>query len=177
MKIHIIDTFLNQRESKKEIFQTEVAIKQKNTTNTVETHYHEMNKNVLFEEAVVPPFEHGNSFNLDLPVSIVILKKNAIKQLREKNIYEEIISQNDLNELINFMISDCFWFTVLFYKNEQTANGEKMNKFLSEVIEKYLKKISQNYFNFFIKLCEQESTNTKVDRAKPILDGVLKVTI
>jgi len=83
------------------------------------------------------------------------------------------------------MISDSFWFTVSFFK---TINKEKRDTHYSKKSAQreennltpackeaivILKRISENYFKFFIKLCDETATSRKDQ--KDLKDNILEI--
>ena len=76
------------------------------------------------------------------------------------------MNEPNLNSLVDALISDSFWFVVCFFQSSNTVEkkrGEELKKQLSEI----LKRISTNYFKFFINLCDDDCVIKKKD---PVLN-------
>ena len=97
-----------------------------------------------------------------------------------------ILKDEELKKLADAMISDSFWFTVSFFKtinkekreinNSKKLNFTKEEKILSPALKEaviILKRISENYFKFFIKLCDETATSRKDQ--KDLKDNILEI--
>jgi hypothetical protein len=114
-----------------------------------------------FQEAFPPPF-NPNNISLKMPFDTTIVKKNATKNLEQKAKFNKLFDEPGLNKLVDALISDSFWFVVCFFR---IPNGTE--KSITEVLKKncneILKRISTNYFKFFINLCDDECKVKKKD--------------
>jgi hypothetical protein len=108
-----------------------------------------------------------------------------VKNFSEKNRLNHILKDDELNKLTDAMISDSFWFTVSFFKTinlekiesnlRRKAHHLKEEKVLSPALKEavvILKRISENYFKFFIKLCDETSFARKDQ--KDLKDNILE---
>ena len=124
-------------------------------------------KSETFFEVQIPIYNPAN-LSLSIPVDINKIKKNALNSINasKKNKLSEFLKKPALNELINALISDSFWFVVGFFqsKNENYAKPEdemqySQSKISSKneqikLISEILTRISCNYFKFFIRVAD-----------------------
>ena len=96
---------------------------------------------------------------------------NAAKNIQDKGRMNNLLNSKPvLNNLLEALIDDSFWFCVLFYKY---SNKEKRYNPFKDIKERedldvlksriyiILKRISFNFFRFFIKLCEESEIKKK----------------
>lgn len=122
-----------------------------------------------FENAE-PVINDDKNIPFKLPVKLFQVKLNAAKNII-KSKFDLILNDKDLDKLIDNIASDAFWFVVIAFKlfkiktdgmnikskekqYSKTEYETRMNMILD-----MLKRLSQNYFNFFIKLCEFGKSN------------------
>ena len=93
---------------------------------------------------------------------------NACKSLDDKGKLYELLKNNkgrDIEKLIDAMVGDSFWFIVAFfqYNTQMKLNegGEIPTKLIEAKNENegILKRIAFNFFEFFIKICEDKNLN------------------
>ena len=108
-----------------------------------------------------------------------------MKNFSDKNKLAHILKDDELNKLTDAMISDSFWFTVSFFntinkEKKENHNNKKFSskeeKLLSNSLKEaviILKRISENYFKFFIKLCDETATARKDQ--KDLKDNILEI--
>jgi hypothetical protein len=114
-----------------------------------------------FQEAFPPPFNPAH-ISLEMPFNTTILKKNATKNLHQKAKFNRLFEDPSLNKLVDALISDSFWFVVCFFR---IPNGtdKSVVELLKKNCNEILKRISTNYFKFFINLCDDECKVKKKD--------------
>lgn len=118
----------------------------------------------------VPPTYNPNSLSLPIPVDLFKIKKNATNSLTKVK-FSHLLQNPQLNELVDALISDSFWFIVCFFKlnnsprrvsstniidsptQNNSANSHPKTEQLNE-ISSILKRMSCNYFKFFIRVCD-----------------------
>ena len=118
----------------------------------------------------VPPIYNPNSLSLPIPVDLFKIKKNATNSLTKVK-FSHLLQNPQLNELVDALISDSFWFIVCFFKmnnsprrvsttnlidsptQNNSGNFHSKAEQLNE-ISSILKRMSCNYFKFFIRVCD-----------------------
>jgi len=118
-----------------------------------------------FQEAF-PPKYNSDKLSLELPVEIYTIRLNATKNFPFRGKINAIFKDKLLAEYVDAIISDSFWFVVAFFRSKNELDRricEELKKTAAEI----LKRISQNYFKFFINLCDDDSPVKKKD---PILN-------
>jgi len=114
-----------------------------------------------FQEALLPKYD-SNKLCLELPVDITTVKKNATKNFAQKGKFNPVLNDSTLNDLIDALISDSFWFVVCFFQ-QPNVNNKRKSEELKAQINEMLKRVSKNYFKFFINLCDDDSAIKKKD--------------
>ena len=148
------------------------------------------NKCPNFFDATPPPFDQNN-LSLTVPVDLVKIKKNAINSLAKPK-FAHLLQNTQLNELVDALISDSFWFIICFFQRNNKPKGDnddvlprypktttnkatsmrnqskgmKTSKEVNQnqikdkddgkivIILQTLKRMSCNYFKFFIRVCD-----------------------
>lgn len=185
LKIHVIPEFIDYYIEKEEkivrddnIFKTLIDVPQQNQVSRKD------NKEIGKSEISSYPKEFEKAFPFELavdemyfkiPIEISHVKLNANKN-SYKSKFSLIQEDKELDLLIDSMICDAFWFIVLSFqiykelnrRNNQNQNKEKEENIIDlnkneELLHKktlsdILLRISKNYFNFFIKLCEMNKS-------------------
>jgi hypothetical protein len=118
-----------------------------------------------FEEAV-PPRYNPENLSLELQMDITLIKRNAIKNFINKGIFNAVLTDQTLNQLVDALISDSFWFVVCFFQSFNLQDKKKSDAMKKKVNE-ILKRVSTNYFKFFINLCDDDCVIKKKD---PVLN-------
>ena len=150
---------------------------------------HHQIKCPTFFEAIPPPFDKSK-LSLSIPVDLIKIKKNAINSLSKPK-FNHLLQNPQLNELVDALISDSFWFIIcLFQRNNKPKNenddthllhqksitkatnrnqskGSKSYRDINQsnikedkhddkiiIILQLLKRMSCNYFKFFIRVCD-----------------------
>lgn len=113
-----------------------------------------------FNEAFPPKFDRAK-LSLDLPIQITLIKLNASKNFSYKGRLQTVLKDPGLNELVDALISDSFWFVVCFFRSNNETNVKKNEELKKEATE-ILTRMSCNYFNFFITLCEKHMHKKKI---------------
>lgn len=115
----------------------------------------------------VPPTYDPSTLSLPIPVDLLKIKKNATNSLAKVK-FSHLLQNPQLNELIDALISDSFWFIVCFFQfnnnqkdpnsTESDAKNSQMNSHTKTEqiasISIILKRMSCNYFKFFIRVCD-----------------------
>lgn len=118
-----------------------------------------------FQEAF-PPKYNPDKLSLELPVEIYTIRLNATKNFPFRGKINAVFKDKLLSEYVDAIISDSFWFVVAFFRSKNELDKrvcEELKKTAAEI----LKRISCNYFKFFINLCDDDSPVKKKD---PILN-------
>lgn len=121
-----------------------------------------------FQQAIPPKFIEGD-LSLKIPIEINQVKLNASKN-NEKSKFNVILNEpdlKDLNILIDAMISDAFWFIVISFRQFSWDNQNRRSSDYRSMSLDMQKRLSMNYFKFFIKLCDEN---------KKIMPDVKKTT-
>lgn len=130
-----------------------------------------------FEQAE-PPEENsiGKSLSFAIPIKIYQVKMNANKN-NNKAKFNYILKDKELDALIDAKISDSFWLIVMAFKYEKIQNNKKDKEKEFKLITNILKRLSQNYFNFFIKLCEfnKHQSNDNLNNVNPNIKNNLYI--
>lgn len=183
LKIHAIPEFIdfyNEKEEKivreDNFFKTLIDVPQLNQV------FSKDNKEVGKLDISSYPKEFEKAFPFELavddmyfkiPIEISHVKLNANKN-SYKSKFSLIQEDRELDLLIDSMICDAFWFIVLSFqiykesnrrdnknqvKEENTIDSNKNEELLhKKTLSDILLRISKNYFNFFIKLCEMNKS-------------------
>lgn len=117
-------------------------------------------KNQTFFEAKLPSYDHS-WLSFSIPIDLVKIKKNASNCLSKVK-FGLLFTNVSLNELVDALISDSFWFIVCFF---QTHN--KPGNHQEEELGVILKRMSCNYFKFFIRICDMGPSK----KNDPVLNG------
>lgn len=183
LKIHHIFEYLKYRENSKnsilynkiyflgnELFKTGVDVKRV-ANSTIKSQPEaeskfEDNQNVKNFKEATPPQYDPNNLSLELPLDITLIKKNAIKNFSNKGKFHAVLNHPNLNQLVDALISDSFWFVVCFFQISNTVDKKKVEE-LKRQVNEILKRISTNYFKFFINLCDDDCPIKKKD---PVLN-------
>lgn len=173
LKIHVIIDFINYYKEKESLIVREngyfkmlidAPLEVVKLHKMEDKHQQEHDPSKDFESASPPELVHGE-LSFKIPIQIFQVKLNANKN-NIKSKFNIILKDKELDMLIDAMICDSFWFVVLAFHLNELKNG-KENKSLIEskytTINDILKRLSQNYFNFFIKLCELNKHNNIAD--------------
>lgn len=164
LKIYIIQDFFKYYELKKErivrengFFKTliDVTHNGNKSTKICSLDEDDPNKHASkdFENAEVPDYPQGKELSYKIPIKIYQVKLNASKN-NSKSKFNVILKDKELDALVDAMISDSFWFIVVAFKyNKKSLEKKGKEETLKQIVE-MMKRLSQNYFNFFIKLCE-----------------------
>ena len=101
-----------------------------------------------------------------MDIDLNLIKKNATKNFSTKGLFIPILNDPKFNKLLDALILDSFWFIVAYI---QSCNLNKSYLIEQKTIEylAILKRISTNYFRFFINLCDDACIVKKKD---PILN-------
>ncbi len=118
-----------------------------------------------FQEAVPPEF-CSEKLSLELPVEIYTIRLNATKNFPFRGKINAIFKDKVLSEYVDAIISDSFWFVVAFFRSKNELD-KRVSEELKKTAAEILKRISCNYFKFFINLCDDDSPVKKKD---PILN-------
>lgn len=122
-----------------------------------------------FENAE-PVNNEDKNIPFKIPIKLIQVKLNAAKNIL-KSKFDLILNDKDLDKLIDNIACDAFWFIVIAFKlyklKVEGSNEKNKEKLYSKsayetrmnMILEMLKRLSQNYFNFFIKLCEFGKSN------------------
>lgn len=109
-----------------------------------------------------PPDLQSGDLSLTIPLEIYQVKLNANKN-NTKSKFNLLLQDVELDCLIDAMICDSFWLVVICCRISNTVKDNlKDNKSQYLLIDDIFKRLSQNYFNFFIKLCEISSLDNKL---------------
>ena len=119
-----------------------------------------------FEDAVLPKL-NPEKISLELDADLNLIKKNATKNFTQKGIFNPILNDPKLNKLLDALVLDSFWFIVTYIQSHNIQSKSKSEEKRKEVYE-ILKRISSNYFRFFINLCDNESSIVK--KKDPVLN-------
>ena len=128
-------------------------------------------KSPTFFEVHPPQMEPGAPC-LPIPVDIVKIIKNSLNSISKPK-FNELLKNKALNELIVALISDSFWFIVCFFQskndnipgqendikdseNSKIKNNSKNENY--KEISQILRRMSCNYFKFFIRICDMGQT-------------------
>ncbi len=101
-----------------------------------------------------------------MPIDTLTVKKNATKNFTQRGKFNPVLSDPNLNPLVDALISDSFWFVVCFFQISNTIEKKKIEE-LRKHVNETLKRISTNYFKFFINLCDDDCGIKKKD---PVLN-------
>jgi hypothetical protein len=149
-------------------FKTGVDVKRSTTMKIGDESRAEMVGEVLsknFQEAL-PPRMEPNSISLKMPIDTLVVKKNATKNFSQRGKFNPVLTDPKLNPLVDALISDSFWFVVCFFQISNVTDRKRLED-LKKNVNEILKRISQNYFKFFIDLCDDDSSIKKKD---PVLN-------
>lgn len=155
-----------------EIFQTQLKSPlRRNQTKNFEYKNLEIPKETAdrdkkFEDAVLPKLK-PDKISLELDIDLNLIKKNATKNFSQKGIFNPILNHPKLNKLLDALVLDSFWFIVTYIQSHNIQSKSKIEDKRKEVYE-ILKRISSNYFRFFINLCDNESSLVK--KKDPVLN-------
>ncbi len=97
-----------------------------------------------------------------MPFDTIIVKKNATKNFLQKAKFNRLFDDDNLNKLVDALISDSFWFVVCYFRLPN-ATEKKAIEELKKNCNEILKRISTNYFKFFINLCDDDCIVKKKD--------------
>ena len=121
-------------------------------------------KSPTFFDITPPKFIQGE-LSLSIPVDLIKIKKNAVNSISKVK-FSHFLQNPALNELIDALISDSFWFIVCFFQsknnNEIKPDDDLQTKRMKinnrnenfQIISQILKRMSCNYFKFFIRVCD-----------------------
>jgi hypothetical protein len=118
-----------------------------------------------FNEAYPPKFG-ADDVSLKLPVELNVIKVNAANNIAYKGKFNIILKDNYFSKLIDGLISDSFWFVVCFFRSKNEVDKRLVDD-LKKKTDIILKRISRNYFNMFITLCDD---NCVVKKKDPVLN-------
>ena len=114
---------------------------------------------------ITPPKYIQGELSLSIPVDLIKIKKNAVNSISKVK-FSHFLQNPALNELIDALISDSFWFIVCFFQsknnNEIKPDDDLQTKRIKinnrnenfQIISQILKRMSCNYFKFFIRVCD-----------------------
>jgi hypothetical protein len=105
-----------------------------------------------FLEAYPPKF-NPKKLSLELPIDISKIKKNA-NNSTSKVKFNSILKNSTLSQLIDALIADSFWFVVCFFQSINELARTRRDELVKQVTE-ILKRMSCNYFKFFINICDE----------------------
>jgi hypothetical protein len=117
----------------------------------------------FFEKAI--PEYNPNFLSLTIPVDLSKIKRNALNSIGKVK-FNHFVQNAALNELMDALISDGFWFIVGFFQNSNENLIEKEDDIRIKkikisnrnekklVISSILRRMSTNYFKFFIRVCD-----------------------
>jgi hypothetical protein len=144
---------VNQKEEKKEVEEESEKISEIPSI-----------KSPTFFDITPPKYIQGE-LSLSIPVDLIKIKKNAVNSI-SKIKFSHFLQNPSLNELIDALISDSFWFIVCFFQsknnNEIKPDDDNQTKRIKinnknenfQIISQILKRMSCNYFKFFIRVCD-----------------------
>jgi len=107
-----------------------------------------------FQDAFPPPYS-WNKLSLELPLDVTLIKRNAAKNFINKSKFNTAINKINLKQLVDALISDSFWFVVCYFQIYNVKEKAK-NDMLKQQVNEILRRISTNYFKFFINLCDDD---------------------
>ncbi len=122
----------------------------------------ESKKTKNFQEAFPPKF-NPEKLSLELPVEIYTIRLNATKNFPHRGKINAVFKDKLLSQYVDAIISDSFWFVVTFFRSKN-ENDKKICEELKKTSAEILKRISCNYFKFFINLCDDDSPVKKKER-------------
>jgi hypothetical protein len=179
LRVSHFTEYIKHRENKRkeriesETFRTAVDIRKIKSMTSIKIpvanedsdHASEFSKTKNFHEAYPPKFNPKN-ISLELPIDITLIKLNATKNFTYKGRLNGILKDSNLSQLVDALISDSFWFVVCFFQSSNIKEKHKLDD-LKKLVTEILKRISCNYFKFFINLCDDDSPVKKKD---PVLN-------
>ncbi len=164
LKLHPISEFIQfYTKSESNLFKTEIdsSTQKFKSSFTGKSEMKDMNQGLLKDFESAYPYEMSNTeLSYKIPIEIYQVKLNANKS-HIKSKFNIILQDTELDSLIDAMICDSFWFIVISFKiNTAKEKNKKPDNNNSILISDILKRLSKNYFNFFIKLCEVDKNGT-----------------
>lgn len=170
LKINHLFDFLSYKEKLKSKVQTfKTGIDMKRTTISLnqedQEYQEEISETKNFQEAFPPKYDPG-SLSLKMPIDTVVVKKNATKNFIQKGKFNAVLNDPNLNSLVDALISDSFWFVVCFFQISNINEKNKVDE-LKKKVSEILRRVSTNYFKFFINLCDDDCVIKKKD---PVLN-------
>lgn len=120
-----------------------------------------------FQEAF-PPKYNPEKISLELPVEIYTIRLNATKNFPFRGKINAVFKDKLLSEYVDAIISDSFWFVVAFFRSKNELD-KRVCEELKKTAADILKRISCNYFKFFINLCDGDK-DSPVKKKDPILN-------
>ena len=111
------------------------------------------------------PESTSSTLSLKIPVDLQKIKRNALNSIGKIK-FNHFIQNSALNELMDHLISDGFWFIVGFFQSSNENKIEKEDDIKTKkiktqkknekilIIISILRRMSTNYFKFFIRVCD-----------------------
>lgn len=148
-------------QEKEDTFKTGVnLVKRKKETELPPIEDKTQLKNQTFFEAKLPTYDETR-LSFSIPVDLVKIKKNASNCLFKVK-FNLLFTNVALNELVDALISDSFWFLVCFFQTHNKVGDHK-----DDELGVILKRMSCNYFKFFIRICDMGPSK----KNDPVLNG------
>jgi hypothetical protein len=167
LRIMHINEFISARgeNSSEAVFATAVDLKSKGAYTMSGFKHVDPTIAKSFNEAY-PPKCSADDMSLKLPVELNVIKVNAANNVAYKGKFNLILKDNYFSKLIDGLIADSFWFVVCFFRSKN-ENEKRIVDDLKRKTDIILKRISRNYFNMFITLCDD---NCVVKKKDPVLN-------